>query len=236
MWLLAKAHGSTTLQELDLTNDTVKVVLPASGNAGSLAQSASGVVGVGLDAANAGALELRDGTSGATTSTVSVGAPVKEVSAGTVGTTFYVLNGTGVSASVTPVDASTSKTSPSLPVPRDTTATVVDRAGRNLYALEQNGSVTQISLQNGSVVSRFRTGKNTVALSIAPGSTKLYLLERSGAVSDVAVVNLATEQVIWRIPAPRYCVGIQVSSDGEHIYDIVGTTRYGNVQAFALTS
>jgi hypothetical protein len=102
MWLLAKAHGSTTLQELDLTNDRIKLVLPASGNAGSLAQSASGVVGVGLDAATGGALELRDGTSGDTTSTVSVGAPVKGVAAGPVGTTFYVLNSTGVSASVTP--------------------------------------------------------------------------------------------------------------------------------------
>jgi hypothetical protein len=236
MWLLAKAHGATTLQELDLTNDTIKVVLPASGNAESLAQSASGVVGVGLDAAAAGALEILDGTSGATTSTVSVGAPVKGVSAGPVGATFYVLNGTGVSASVTPVDASTAKTSPSLPVPPDTTATVVDQAGHNLYALEENGSVTQVALQNGSVVSRFRTGKNTVALSIGPSSTKLYLLERSGAVSDVAVVNLATEQVITRLPAPRYCVGIQVSPDGDHIYDLVGTARYGNVQAFSLTS
>ena len=236
MWLLAKAHGATTLQELNLTSDTIKVVIPASGNAGSLAQSGSGVVGVGLDAATAGALELRDGTSAVPTSTVSVGAPVKGVSARPVGTTFYVLNGTGASASVTPVDATTSKTSSSLPVPRDTTAIVVDRAGRNLYALEENGSVTQISLQNGSVLSRFRTGKNTLALSIAPSSTKLYLLERSGAVSDVAVVNLATEQVIRRIPAPRYCVGIQVSADGERIYDIVGTTRYGNVQTFALPS
>jgi DNA-binding beta-propeller fold protein YncE len=148
MWLLAKAHGATTLQELDLTDDAIKVVLPAPGDAGSLAQSASGVAG-------------------------------------------------------------TSTTLPSVPVPGDTTATVVDRAGRNLYALEENGSVTQISLQNGSVVSRW---------------TKPYLLERSGALSDVAVVNLATEQVSTRIPAPRYCVGIRVSADDEHIYEIVGTT------------
>jgi hypothetical protein len=158
------------------------------------------------------------------------------VSAGSVGSTFFVLNGTSTSASVTPVDASDSKTSPPLPIPLTTTTAVVDQAGENLYALDASGTITQISLRNGAIVSRFHTGKPTLALAISPSSTTLYLLEQSGGVSDVAVMNLATEQVTKRLPAPRDCVGIQVSSDGKRLYDVVGTVPYGNVQVFTLTS
>ena len=34
------------------------------------------------------------------------------------------------------------------------------------------------------------------------------------------------------LPAPRHCVRVLVSADGSQLYQLVGTSSYGNIQVF----
>lgn len=236
MWLLARVGGTADLQKLNLTTGRVDQVVPASSSSSSLAQSPSGVIGVGLATASTGALELRNGASGGLVSSVPIGAPVKDVVAGADGTTFYVLNGTTASASVTLVNDQTDKISVTLPVPLDTVAVTVDPTGQTLSALRADGHVDQINLGTGSVEASFPVGTTPVQLTTSDTGTTLYVLKRTngGAGADVGVVDTTTETQTRALPAPANSVGLQISPDGRTLYLVVGTPRYGNVQAFPL--
>lgn len=234
MWLLARTDGTADLQELNLTTGKIGLIVPASSSATSLAQSPSGVVGVGLGTAAAGALELRNGASGALVATVPIGAPVKGVVAGADGTTFYVLNGTTTSVSVTLVNAQTDKVSVSVPVPLDTAAVAVDPTGQSLFALRAHGQVDQITVGTGAVAASFPVGSTPVQLTTSDTGATLYVLKdtNGGAAADVGVIDTATETQTRALPAPAHSVGLQLSPDGQTLYLVVGTSGYGNVQLF----
>jgi len=236
MWLLARAGGTADLQELNLTTGKIGQVVPASSSSTSLAQSASGVIGVGLATASTGALELRNGAAGGLVASVPIGAPVREVVAGADGTTFYVLDGTTASASVTLVNDQTDKTSVSVPVPLDTVAVTVDPTGQTLSALRADGHVDQINLGTGAVEASFPVGTTPVQLTTSDTGTTLYVLKstNAGAGADVSVVDTTTESQKRALPAPTNSVGLQISPDGQTLYLVVGTPTYGNVQAFPL--
>ena len=236
MWLLARVNATADMQELNLTTGHIALVIPASSSSTSLSQSPSGVIGVGLTTASTGALELRNGSSGAVVATVPIGAPVKAVVAGADGTTFYVLNGNAASSSVTLVNAETDKVSVSVPAPIDTVAIAVDPAGQNLYVLRADGHVDRVTLGTGAVTASFTVGSNPLQLVTASTSSTLYVLKATegGAGADVGVVDLATEAQSSALPAPAHSVGLQLSPDGQSLYLVVGTPTFGNVQQFAL--
>ncbi len=234
MWLLARLQGSANLQLLNLTTGKITEVVPASASAVALAQSPSGLVGVGLASGSTGALELRNGSSGVVVDTVPIGAPVKGVFAGTDGTTFYVLNATAASASVTLVNSQTAKSSVSVPVPLDTVAIAVDPSGQDLYAVGSSGTLDQITIGSGAVAGSFSVGRSPVALGISPSGSTLYVLKSTSSGADVGVVDVATEAQVRALPAPAQSVGVQASLDGHALYLVVGTTTYGNVQVFTL--
>jgi len=235
MWLLARAKGAATLQELNLTSGRITTIVPESLTADSVTQASTGVVAVGLATATTGALELRNGSSGALVSTVPLGAPVRSVAAGSDGSTFYVLNRNSTSASVTLVNATTGHPSGSVPVPLDTATIAVPPAGADLLALSPSGKVAEVDLGTGKVVSEFPVGPNPLSLALSNTGTTLYVLKSVGAGTNVGVISLATQRQTTALPAPANCVGIQVSLDGKDLYDLVGTDSYGNVQVFPLS-
>jgi len=236
MWLLARPPTGANLQLLNLTTGKIYQVVPASAASVAVTQSPSGLVGVGLASGATGALELRNGSSGVPVATVPVGAPVKGVYAGTDGTTFYVLNGTAASASVTLVNSQTDKASVSVPVPLDTVSVVVDPAGQNLFALGSNGTVDQIGIGSGAVTASFRVGPNPVQLAVSSSGSTLYVLKSTASGADVGVVDIATESQTRALPAPANSVGLQPSADGRSLYLVVGTSQIGNIQEFSLPS
>ncbi len=234
MWLLARGHGSATLQQLNLSSGKISQIVPESSNADSTSQSPSGVVGVGVATATTGALELRNGSSGALLGTVPIGAPVKDVFAGADGSTFYVLNGNSTSASVTLVNSQSDKASVSVPVPLDTDAIAVDPSGANLFALGSGGKLDEITIGSQTVAASYPVGSMPVALAISPNGSTIYVLNSHDSIVNVGVIDVATERQTEAVPAPANAVGVQVSVDGTSLYDIVGTPTYGNVQVFPI--
>jgi DNA-binding beta-propeller fold protein YncE len=212
------------------------LVIPETAGANSITQSPSGVVGVGVGTAATGALELRNGTSGALVASVPIGAPVRGVVAGADGSTFYALNGTTASASVTLVNAQTDKVSISIPVPINTVAIAVDSSGQHLYALGSSGTLDVITVGSGTVSSSFAVGSNPVQLAVSVSGPDVYVLRHPDSVFEVAVIDSATQSQTKVLPAPADCVGIQVSSDDRSLYDFVGTATFGNIQIFPLAS
>ncbi len=237
MWLLARTDAAADLHELNLTTGKIDVTIPAASSSTSVSQSPSGVLGVGLATTTSGALEFRNGSSGALIATVPIGAPVKGVVAGADGTTFYVLNGSTASMSVTLVNDQTDKVSVSVPVPLDSVAVTVDPTGQTFSALRADGHLDQIAVGTGAVSSSFPVGSTPVQLVTADTGTTLYILKStsSGAGADVGVVDTATESQIRALPAPADSVGLQVSPDGRTLFLVVGTLSYGNVQTFPLS-
>jgi DNA-binding beta-propeller fold protein YncE len=236
-WLLARPpSGGANLQELNLTSGSIGQIVPETAGANSITQSPAGVVGVGVGTATTGALELRNGTSGALVASVPIGAPVRGVVAGADGSTFYVLNGTTSSVSVTLVNAQTDKVSISIPVPLNTVAIAVDSLGQHLYALGSSGTLDVIAVGSGTVSSSFAVGSNPVELALSTSGTTIYVLRNPGSLSEVSVINAATQSQTKVLPAPADCVGIEVSSDGQSLYDFVGTAKHGNIQVFPLAS
>ncbi len=234
MWLLARLPGSANLQLLNLTTGRISQVVPASSSSVDVAQSPSGLVGVGLASGSTGALELRNGSSGVLVATVPIGAPVKGVFAGSDGTTFYVLDATASSASVTLVNSQTARASVSVPVPLDTVAIAVDPSGQDLFAVGSSGTMDQITVGSGAVTGSFPVGRTPVALAISPSGSTVYVLKSTTSGVDVGVVDVATEAQQRALPAPAHSVGVEASLDGHALYLVVGTPAYGNVQVFTL--
>jgi hypothetical protein len=233
LWLLARAGDVADLHQLNLSNGAIASVVPTSLSADAIAQSPSGLIGVGLATLATGALELRNGSSGVLLGTVPIGAPVRDVVAGGDGSTFYVLNSSKTSASVTLVNATTQKVSVTIPVPLDTTSIAVDPLGQNLFALGANGTVNVITTGTGTIAGNFRADQG-IQLAMSPTGTELYVLKNlgSGSVSNVSVFRIATESQTRVVGTPAHAVDIQVSADGRDLYAIVGTSAYGNVQVF----
>ena len=236
MWLLAESKGDATLQELDLSSGKIQTVVPESTAAHALAQSPSGVVAVGVATGSTGAVELHNGSSGALIATVAVGAPVKGLAAGADGSTLYVLNGTATSSSVTLLNLQTDTTSASVPVPLATVGIAVQPTGQDLYALTAGGTVDEVNVGNGSVVGRFSVGPDPLQLAISSSGSTLFVLKRAGSGTNVGVIRLATERQQRAIAAPADCIDIQLSANGQQIYDVVGTPTYGNVQVFPVNA
>lgn len=236
MWLLAKAGGAETLQELDLSTGKITAIVPEGTSAASITESPSGVVAVGLNGGSTGAVDLRNGTSGALLGTVPVGAPVKAVAAGADGSTLYVLNGTSSSSSVTLVNLQTDQASISIPVPLGTTAIAVEPTGQYLLALTSSGTVDVVNVGNGSVGGRFPVGPDPVQVAVSGTGTTLFVLKREGTGTDIGVIRLATERQARALPAAAHSADIQVAANGRSIYDVVGTSTYGNVQVLPLAT
>lgn len=234
MWLLAGSAASKGLYALDVANGKMLNSTSVSNAASTVAQSASGQLALGLATPTSGAVELLNGSTGAVTTTVPVGAPVRQVVPGANGTTYYVLNATSTSASVAVVSAQPAKVTSSVPVPLDTVSVAVSPDQQSLYALEPTGLVDQISLGTGHVLARFPIGHSGRFLALSPSGNTLYALKGIGTTCNVAEVNVATEAVKSALPAPSNCVGMVLSPDGATLYDAVGTPTLGNIQAFGL--
>ena len=91
---------------------------------------ADGVVGLALGTGRTGALELLDGRTGKVTKIIPLGAPARAVVVGSNGVTFYVLNGTAKSASVTMVNSQSGAVQGTVPVPLETVSIAPDARAR----------------------------------------------------------------------------------------------------------
>jgi DNA-binding beta-propeller fold protein YncE len=232
LWTLAGDAASKGLFDINLgTGDGIGSI-SVSNAARSVTESLAGVVGLALGTGRTGALELLNGNTGKVIKTVPLGAPARDVIVGSDGATFYVLNGSSRSASVTVIDSRNGDEQGTIPVPLDTVSIAPDSAGISVYALEPNGTVSQIAIAGGKVMSTFQVGSGGTSLALSPDGSTLYVLKNAGSGANVAVVNVDTESVLKVLPAPANCLQVLVSADGTQLYQLVGSPSYGNIQVF----
>lgn len=235
IWTLAGDDLTRALFEFSLSGGGQKPIgaKPVSNAAQSIAESLSGVIGVALAHGKAGALELLNGDTGSVTKTIPIGAPARQVVVGADENTFYVLNGTATSASVTVVASQNGKTLGTVPVPLDTVAIAPDLQQSTIYALQPSGIVSQIVVAGGRILRKFRTGDAARSIALSPDGSALYVLKGPMAAPNVAVVDTSTQTTRRVLPAPANCLQILVSPSGSELYQMVGTPAYGNIQVFA---
>ncbi len=233
MWTLAGSTASRGLFDFDLASGRSIGSVSVSNAAQSVTESLSGVVGLALGTGRTGALELLNGKTAAVTRTVPLGAPAREVVAGSDGATFYVLTGSAAAASVTIVDSADGRVQGTVPVPLDTVSIAPDVRETTLYALQPSGRVSQIAVAGGKIMTSFPVGGGR-SLALSPDGSTLYVLKTGSAAANVAVVSLATESVLKVLPAPGNCLQVVVSASGNQLYQVVGTPGYGNIQVFPI--
>jgi ABC-type uncharacterized transport system permease subunit len=233
LWALAGDPASKGLFELSMATGRVAGSISVSNTAQSVTESLSGVVGLALATPGAGALELLNGSTGTPIRTVPLGAPAHDVVTGSDGATFYVLDGTSRSASVTVVNSRDGNVQGTVPVPLDTVSVAPDTAGSALYALQPSGQVSEIAIAGGKILSAFPVGGGARSLAMSPAGDVLYVLKDAGGDANVAQVNLATESIQRVLPAAAHSLQLLMSADGQQVYQLVGTPRYGNIQISA---
>ena len=233
MWMLA-GKTSRGLFDMDYSSGHLTGSVSVSGAARSVAETSTGIIGLALGTSRSGALQLLSGT-GKVTRTVPLPAPAREVVVGSDGTTFYVLNGTARTASVTIVGSRAGRVLGSVAMPADAVSVAPDQQ-TTLYALEPNGLVDQINVAGSKVVAKFKAvskGDTAESMALSPDGHSLFVLKHAGGVSNIADVSTATEGIRKVLPAPSNCIGVLVSPSGGQLYDLVGTAKYGNIQVFA---
>jgi DNA-binding beta-propeller fold protein YncE len=232
LWALAGDAAAKGLFEINLATGSGMGSISVSNAARSVTESLDGVVGLALGIGRTGSLELLNGNTGKVIRTVTLGAPARDVIVGSDGTTFYVLNGTSRAASVTVVNSRNGTVRGTIPVPLDTVSIAPDTAGISVYALEPDGTISQIAVAGGKTMSTFPVGSPARSIALSPDGSTLYVLKDAGSSANVAVVNLATRSVRQVLPAPANCLQVLVSADGSQLYQLVGTPSYGTIQVF----
>jgi len=234
VWVLAGGTGgrSRTLFKLDPASGQVLGSIPVTGTARSVAQSATGLLGLAIGSHRAGALELLDAATGKVLHTVRLGGPASGVAVGSDGGTFYVLTTRVARSAVAVVDSRTGRVKGTVPVPGNAVSAVPDGRQASLYVLQRSGHVSEIAIAGGKVRAVFRVGGSGTSLAISPDGTTLYALKGTKTIANVAVVNVATEAVRDALPAPSHCLQVLVSASGRELYEVVGAPDYGNLQVF----
>jgi DNA-binding beta-propeller fold protein YncE len=232
LWALAGDAASKGLFDINLATGGGIGSISVSNAAQSVTESLAGVVGLALGTHRTGALELLNGNTGKVINTIPLGAPARDVVVASDGATFYVLDGTSRSASVTVINSRNGDEQGTIGVPVNTVSIAPDGVGVSLYALQPDGTVSQIAIAGGKVMSVFQVGSPARSLTLSPDGSTLYVLKNAGPDANVAVVNVATQSVRRVLPAPANCLQVLVSADGSQLYQLVGTSAYGNIQVF----
>ncbi len=236
MWVLVKKATAANIQLLDLSTHHVEGVVPVSASASAITELSTGTVALGTATAGTGSVELRNGTTGALESIVPVSGPVRGLAPGSNGTSLYVLEGTAAVETVTILDSQTGKIVGEVPVGSGTVAVVPSPDASQVYAVQTNGLVLDAATAGSAVTARFSvSGGSVLDATMSPDGSALYVLKGLGPVRNVSVVNTGTERVLQVLPAPANTVAVQVSPDGTLLYEAVGASTYGNVQAISLT-
>jgi DNA-binding beta-propeller fold protein YncE len=231
-WALAGDAASKGLFDISLLDGHGIGSVSVSDAARSVTESLSGVIGLALGTSRTGGLELLDGSTGKAIQTIPLGAPARDVTVGSDGATFYVLDGTAKSASVTIVNSQTGGVRGTVAMPVDTVSIAPDSQGVSVYAVQADGQVSQVAVAGGQIMTSFPTGAGARSVALSPDGSTLYVLRNAGEVANVARVSVATESVQQVLPAPSHSVQVLVSADGNELYQLVDTAKYGNIQVF----
>ena len=234
MWVLAGNAASKGIFELSVSSGATLESQSVSNSAVALAQSPTGVIGLGIANGGGGAIEFRSGLTGGLLNTVALSGPAIAIAVGNDGKTFYALTQVGAARSVSVVAQNLNKVIATIPVSSSAVSIVPTPSQQDVYVLEAGGFVDEVAISNGQVDGHFPVGHSGYSIAISGDGNVLYVLKGQDPTRNIALVNAATESVRKVISAAANSVAIQLSPLGNVIYDLVGSPSYGNVQAIQL--
>lgn len=233
MWALT-GPDSAGLFEIGSATGQVKTSFSVSDNARSVAESATGVIGLALASGQSGALELVNAQTKKVTRTVPLPAPAEQVAVAPGSSTFYVLTVRADMARVMIVNGQDGRVSGQVAVPSDVASVMPDTRQANLYAVERDGLLDQIGLPTGKLLAQIRAGSGGAeSVTLSPDGRTAYVLEQLGGIANIAIIDPAAKAVRKVLPAPTTCVQVLVSRSGGQLYEVVRGARSGSIQVAA---
>lgn len=236
VWVLAGNAKSKGLYEVSLADRKVIGSVSVTNAATSVAVSPTGQLALGAGTGTVGYVQFLDGQTGKVKQTVPLGGAVRSLAASADGRSFYALDATAKSASVSVIDGQTGKVTETIPAALDAVSIVGTPDGSGIYYLEPNGNVSEVATVGGQLETTFPIGHSGRSLALSPDGNALYVLKGSGGNANIAVVDLATESVKRVLPAAANSLQITLSPNGTSLYDLTGTASYGNLQAVRVHS
>ena len=209
-------------------------VVPESSAANTMLEVPYGPLLVGRSVHQAGSLEIHSSTTGVLQANIPLTGPARSIASSANGATYYVLVTSRTSSSVEVISATTHAVSNTLPVPLGASAIVFDDAQQTLYVLSGNQDIDTVNPASGQIESTFTVSPPARAIALSTDDTMLYVLKGTRKVSNIAVINVAKQAQLTALPAPRNCVGIQLTSDDNYLIAYVGSTTTGNIQLYSL--
>jgi hypothetical protein len=239
IWALGGNARIKTLTEVRLRDGEVLNISPADASSTSVAASVTGQLGVGIGTKTTGAIEFRNGSTGAVLGTTPLPEPAIAVSAGDDGTTFYVLDGRqgrDGNDNVAIVDSQNRQIQKTLAVPPKSVAVQPTPDQSSVYVLSRFGVVTEVSVATGRDEAQFAVNMIGIGLAMAPSGQTLFVLGGPPDGRAIARVDLKTDSQDSAVPAAGNSVDIAPGVDDRQIYDYVGTPQVGNLQIIQLPS
>lgn len=224
---------SKGLYEQSLSTGTVTDSASISNHAVGISEDTSGMLAVGESTSSTGVVDIINTSSLKLLHKFPVGAPVISIATKQNGESFYVLNGTKKSESVTVIDPKSKMVPKAIAVSLGTLNIAVSQ--HTLYCLESNGAVEGISLKTAKPQFQFKAVQNPLSMVLGPSGGHLYILKEAGVNRNVSVINLQTESQTRVLPAPKGAVAISINPDGSLIYVGSSVGKSSNIQAFKTT-
>lgn len=241
LWVLAGNSKVKTLTEMNSRTGAIIETIGVSAAATDLVWLPNGYLAVSLGAGRNGSIAVYDPRSYNIIARRPLAGPAIALAVTPTGSQIYALVRRPGARSVAVVSGITMQQITSVPVDSHVVSVAAFGGNGSVLVLQNNGLVQQVGLSTSHVLAEFETGAGGRDMVIAPGTRWLFIVRflrhittLPGVGSNVARVNLATEEVVKVLPAPAHCVDIAISSDLRTLYAGVGTSGYGNVQAYNL--
>jgi hypothetical protein len=226
-WVLSGNRGNKKISEIKSPSGTVGQTETVSAKATSIAQSPNGVLALGTSNGGSSAVVLYSGFNGGYVATVKVAAPVIALAVGATSQDVYVLEA-GKSSETLFVFNQT-YTGFSYKVDSDTVAIAPISSGADIWLLQDNGILKEMSFFPDLIVRSLNTRSRGYGLTIGNGDSLLYILEKGVKRNSTRITILQSSDLSssGRINVPAQSTTIGEANYGSTVLDGISENTAG---------